>query len=343
MPLGVLSKRKPEFSNVLRVLNRQVPERPTLFEFFLNESLYRELSGMEPQAEGGSAQYLGMVVAAYANAGYDYAPVGIPGFGFPTKPVAHKSSRGMSDTAIITDWDSFRAYPWQDPAGANHPILDELAKALPDGMKMMAYGPGGVLENVMWLIGFEPLCYMLMDDPKLVEAVFEEVGSRLVRYYEIVGAYSGVGWCMSNDDWGFNTQTMLSPADMRKHVFPWHKKIVEAIHAHGKPATLHSCGNLTDLMDEIVDELGYDGKHSYEDGILPVEEAYEKWGSRIAILGGIDVDFVCRRTPEEIYARAKALLERTAGRGGYALGTGNSVPAYVPKEGYYAMISAAHD
>lgn len=45
--------------------------------------------------------------------------------------------------------------------------------------------------------------------------------------------------------------------------------------------------------------------------------------------------------PEEIYRRSKAMLERTEGRGGYALGSGNSIPEYVPQENYLAMISAA--
>jgi uroporphyrinogen decarboxylase len=134
---------------------------------------------------------------------------------------------------------------------------------------------------------------------------------------------------------------MLAPADMRKYVVPWHKKIVEVIHKSGKPAILHSCGNLRLLMDDIIDTIGYDAKHSYEDNIMPVEEAYEEYGDRIAILGGIDVDFVCRATPEEIKKRSAAMLERVKGRGGYALGTGNSVPEYVPQENYFAMISAA--
>ena len=84
-----------------------------------------------------------------------------------------------------------------------------------------------------------------------------------------------------------------------------------------------------------------DARHSYEDTILPVEEAYERYGDRFAIIGGIDVDFVCRARPDEVYGRARAMLERTAGRGGYALGTGNSVPDYVPDENYFAMIRAA--
>jgi len=94
-------------------------------------------------------------------------------------------------------------------------------------------------------------------------------------------------------------------------------------------------------MDVIIDELKYDAKHSFEDTILPVEEAYEKYQGRIAVLGGIDLDFVCRASPREIRKRSEAMLERSSGRGGFALGTGNSVPEYVPDENYFAMIDAA--
>ena len=142
-----------------------------------------------------------------------------------------------------------------------------------------------------------------------------------------------------NDDWGFKTQTMFDPDTLRKFVFPWHKRMVEAIHNRQKPAILHSCGNLAAIMDEIIDDLKYDAKHSYEDGILPVEQAYEEWGSRIAILGGIDIDFLARRSPYEIAKRAKALLTQT-GCKGYALGSGNSIPAYIPVENYMAMIQS---
>ena len=90
-------------------------------------------------------------------------------------------------------------------------------------------------------------------------------------------------------------------------------------------------------MDDIIDDMKYDGKHSFEDIILPVEESYKKWGDRIAILGGIDLHFIVSKTPEEIHNRSKAMLD--LGQTGYALGTGNSVPEYVPHENYFAMIS----
>jgi len=127
-----------------------------------------------------------------------------------------------------------------------------------------------------------------------------------------------------------------------EYVFPWHKQIADVVHAAGKPLILHSCGHFERIIDDML-EIGIDGRHSYEDTILPVEQAYARYHDHFAILGGIDLDFICRSTPEEVYARAKALLSQTAEGGGYALGTGNSVADYVPDENYFAMIRAALD
>jgi uroporphyrinogen decarboxylase len=280
-------------------------------------------------------------LGAFLNAGYDYLTVHGSDFGFPTKPHGQQASRSMDEGALISDRASFEAYPWPDPERCDYRRLDDLGAELPKGMKLIAFGPNGVLENVMALVGYEHLCYMLADDRSLAQEVFDAVGARLLRYYEICAPHPAVGALISNDDWGFATQTMLAPEDMRRYVFPWHRRIVEAIHAQGKPAILHSCGQLASVMDDIIDGIGFDAKHSYEDKICPVEEAYERWGKRIAILGGIDLDFVCRSKPEAVTARCRAMLDRAAGRGGYALGTGNSVPPYVPAENYLAMIAAA--
>jgi uroporphyrinogen decarboxylase len=212
---------------------------------------------------------------------------------------------------------------------------------MPEGMKLIFPSPDGVLENATSIVGYEALCYMILDQEKLAYAIFEAIGSRMVRFFEICAVHSVVGACIADDDWGFKTQTQFSPRDMRKFVFPWHKKIVETVHAAGKPILLHSCGHFQRIINDVIEDLKFDGRHSYEDIIMPVEEAYEKYHDRLAILGGIDMDFICRSSPQEVYRRSKAMLERSVARGSYALGTGNSVPDFVPEENYYAMIWAA--
>lgn len=331
----------PDFGQLKAVLARRRPARPTLFEFFLNGPLYAILAGKAyvPKADGLDS--VRQVMWAFRQAGYDYFTYRPPQFGFPAGEIQRDKTISLNDGAVIVDRESFERYRWIEPDACDYSSLGTLAPELPAGMKVMMFGPGGVLENVIRLVGYDRLCFILADDPLLARDIFDAVGSRLVRHYEIACRYGTVGAAISNDDWGFKTQPMLSPADLRTYVFPWHRRIVAAIHAAGMPAILHSCGNPSEIMDDVVDGMEYDGRHSYEDTIQPVEQAYEQYGGRIAILGGIDVDFVVRSTPDAVYQRSREMLERTAGRGGYALGTGNSVPEYVPAENYAAMVWAA--
>ncbi len=334
--------RRPDFINLLIVLHCEIPDRPTLFEFFLNQSLYEKLAGQSMAAVQEPLERIRIMIKAFENAGYDYATIHGSDFSFPHGEVRQIATRSLNDGSVIKSRTDFENYEWPDPDSFDYSRLEKLGSDLPDGMKLIVYGPGGVLENVIQLVGYDSLCYMIYEDPVLVQDIFGAVGSRLVRYYEICAAYDTVGALISNDDWGFKSQTMLSPEHLRKFVFPWHKRIVETIHKFGKPAILHSCGNLIEVMDDIIEDMGYDAKHSFEDAIMPVEEAYERWSGRIAILGGIDLDFVCRAAPEEIKQRCRAMLKRAEKRGGYALGTGNSVPEYVPHDKYFAMISVIH-
>jgi uroporphyrinogen decarboxylase len=332
--------RQPNFNNLLKVLNREIPDRHTLFEFFLNGPLYMKLAGEDAIRKEDSLDWYRVLIHAFKNAGYDYVTMQGSDFKFKVNNKHKIKSVSLNEGGVICDRKSFEEYNWPNPEDCDYSRLDILGRELPEGMKFIVWGAGGVLENVIELVGYDNLCFMLFEEPELVKDLFDEVGSRFVRYYKICAKYDSVGALIANDDWGFNTQTMISPADLRKYVFPWHKKIVEVIHNAGKPAILHSCGNLSSVMDDIIDDMKFDAKHSYEDVIMPVEEAYEKWGSRIAILGGIDVNFMCIASLEEITQRCREMLKRTASRGGYALGTGNSVPEYIPEEKYFAMINS---
>lgn len=333
--------REPRFDNLLKVLRRERPDRPTLFEFAFNSRIAQQaIQGEVPSRDDG-LDPCRTLIAAFAGVGYDYVKFPGSAFAFPKGESRRLKSRSLNEGSLISDRAAFERYEWPDPDEFDYERLSALAGDLPDGMKIAVNGPGGVLENAIQLVGFDNLCLMVMDDPELAQEIFNAVGWRLTRYYEICLEFDSVGAIISNDDWGFRTQTMLSPAQMRAYVFPWHTRIVAAAHRAERPAILHSCGNLERVMDDVVEDMQFDGKHSFEDTIQPVEEAYDEWHDRVAILGGIDVDFVCRSTPEEVYRRSKAMLERAESDGAYALGTGNSVPDYVPDECFFAMVKAA--
>jgi len=331
---------KPNFNNLLKVLNNEVPDRPTLFEFFLNDRLNNYFADEKYIVSDDDLGNMKFLISAFINAGYDYANVVTPNFNITDWEHDEGKSVSQFDNKQIQDRKSFENFDWPDPDEGSYHLYKEIEDFIPEGAKLIVYGPGGVIENVIQLVGYEKLSLLIYDDPALVKEIFDSVGSRLLAYYKRCLKYDSVGAIISNDDWGFKTQTFLSPGDMQKYLFPWHKKIVEAAHDIGKPVILHSCGNLINIMDIIIDELNFDGKHSFEDGIMPVEEAYDRWGDRIAILGGLDLNFIAKSEPEEITKRALNILEKSARKGGYALGTGNSVPDYIPDENYFAMLEA---
>ena len=316
-----MKPRKPEIENLLKVLRRERPDRPVLFELLFDSFLYKQMARREP-ADDSDLEYLKVVVDAYANYGYDYAGIHGSAFAFPTKGQHKIKTVSANDGAIITDRASYDKYVWPDPSNFDSSRLEKIKDYLPEGMKLMVLGPGGILENAMALTGYDNMCYMLYEDPDLLAEIFNQVGSRILKYYEICVPNDTVGVVMSNDDWGFNSQTFLSVKHMRQYVFPWHKKIVEVAHRAGKPAVLHSCGYLNDVMEDVIVDMGYDGKHSYEDKILPVEECYRRWGDRIAIMGGLDLDFLIRSSKDAIKERARGMLELSREKGGYALGHG---------------------
>lgn len=333
---------EPNFENLLTVLRCEVPDRPTLFEFYFNERLYsRVVSGPIPTDR--TALYRRAIQTFY-RLGYDYASVLLPDFQFTDPNLREmKETISLNEGAVIRNQKEFDAFEWPNPEKADYDLLSRLSDDLPEGMKFIPYSPDGVLENVIRLMGYNELCYQLFDHPQLVENVFEQVGSRLVRYYERIVQFDCVGACIANDDWGFNSSSLVSPDALRRLVFPWYKQIVDIFHSAGKPVILHSCGYFNEIIEDIIEDIRFDGRHSYEDKIMPVEEAYEKYHDQLAIIGGINVNFICESTAEDIYDRSKAMLERSMERGGYALGTGNSVPEYVPDENFFALIRATLD
>ena len=238
-----LHNRKPDIENLYRVLRLEEPERPTLFELFMNLPLYERLAGRElgRQNRGDAAfENLRLVVEAYTAAGYDYATTHACDFKFESGRLQRKNTISLNDGFVITDEESYENYAWPDPENSDFSRLEKIRPHLPDGMKLMVMGPGGVLENVITLTGYDNLCFMLHDRPELAAEIFNRVGERLLSYYKIALEYDTVGLLMSNDDWGFKHQTFLSPDDMRRYVFPWQKKYADLAHSRKIPALLHS-------------------------------------------------------------------------------------------------------
>jgi uroporphyrinogen decarboxylase len=143
------------------------------------------------------------------------------------------------------------------------------------------------------------------------------------------------------DDLGYASGTIVSPKVLRQKFLPQTGRIVDLVHRAGKLFLLHTCGNVYDIMDDLI-RLGIDAKHSFEDKIMPVEEVYRRWGGRLALVGGVDIHLLASGTEAQVRRRTREILDVCGTGGGYVLGTGNSVANYLPLGNYLAMLDEGH-
>jgi len=271
------------------------PDRVPFAELFHDFEIMKAIQG-PPESDDPDAMARWRV-RFWRDLGYDYVTqgvdVGFPHGGLTAQDTAAlpKGQRGWVNEAKgpITSWQECEAYPWPTVTPQAFASLEAIGRALPDGMKVAASIPGGPLENLTFLMGFETFSYALVDQPDLVAAVAERVGEVLCQVTEATSGMEFVGAQWLNDDMGFKNGTLASPEVLRKYVFPAQKRICEITHRNGKPVLLHSCGKLDEITDELIDEIGIDAKHSFEHVIMPVWEAKRRWGGRMALLGGVDV------------------------------------------------------
>jgi len=281
--------------------------------------------------------------------GYDYVRQGVDCVEMPLHRLDADDTAGLQreggrsfiveGEGPITNWEEFEQYPWPDPETLTTRSLEWYEKNLPDDMCVI--GSGGFAhfaEYLTWLMGYETLCYALYDQRDLVRAIADRLEALYVAMVERILEFDRVKLIWGSDDMGFKTGTLISPADLRELVLPGHKNVAEMAHAAGRPYLLHSCGQLEAIMEDLIEDVKIDAKHSFEDGIQAVTEAKAKYGDRIALLGGIDVDFLCRAQEDEVRQRVRETLDVCMLGGGYCLGTGNSVANYIPVDNYLAML-----
>ena len=241
----------------------------------------------------------------------------------------------------IMTWEDFERYEWPRVDEADFFAYEYVDTHLPEGMGIMASHAGGICEHLTWIMSYEGLCCALYDNPELVEAVTERLGTLMERYYHRLLELDKLIALFPGDDMGFRTATLVSPQHLRQYILPWHHRFAEMAHERGVPYFLPSCGNVEAVMTDLIEDVGIDGKHSFEDAIIPAPEFQTQYGDSIATLGGVDVHILSSAEPDEVRKRVRGLIEACAPLGRFAIGSGNSIPSYVPVENYLTMLDEA--
>jgi len=351
-----LKNPKPDFKSFREVLEgRKRAERVHFVEILMDEEIKKYITekllgekwiSYSPERR---EDYWRQDINFWYKMGYDYIRVsggGVVSLDWPTKLREIKDTaslsrgrRGWSEEGKgpIASWQDFEKYPWPKAEEIDYSSYEFTSQNLPEGMKMLVCPSSGVFEVASGsLLGLENMSYLLADNPELVEATFKKVGEAIYAFCQNVISLNNVEGIFQGDDLGFKTSTIISPALLRKMVLPWHKKFAAFAHQRNKMYWFHCCGNVLPLMNDFIKEIKIDAFHSFDDNIISVTEFKRRY-KEIAVLGGVDVDKLCRLKEDDLRKYVREILKECMPER-YALGSGNSIANYIPVENYLIML-----
>lgn len=193
-----------------------------------------------------------------------------------------------------------KEYPlkdWKDFSSLNIPNIKASQRwKILDGARDRAdekflLGKGiSIYERVHFIRGLENTWMDIYQAPEqlcnLIDILVEMNLYTIEKY-----AQAGVDGLMFCDDWGLQDRLMIPPDMWRKIWKPRYKRIYQAAHDNGIFTFLHSCGNIVDILDDLI-EIGLDVINMDQQENMGIELLGEKFGGRITFFSPVDIQTV---------------------------------------------------
>lgn len=256
----------------------------------------------------------------------------------------------LSPLKDITSAAEFRNYKYfpnpNDPALTKGKV--EMAKYFRDqGRAVMAFAGWGPGHAYAWLRSFENYIYDLKTNPELflecAEIIIEKQLETHRKFFSEVGEYVDI--IEFDEDLGSQIAPLISPADYRKFIKPFHKHWVtevKKIVPHVK-VMLHSDGAIFKLIPDIID-CGFDILNPIQPMATGMDKAKLKaeFGKDICFLGGIDIqELLPFGTVPEIQEYVRNAVQTLAKGGGYILASSHNYGPEVKPENICAVFDTA--
>jgi uroporphyrinogen-III decarboxylase len=128
-------------------------------------------------------------------------------------------------------------------------------------------------------------------------------------------AAAGANGFIFPDDWGLQNRLMIAPEKWRAIWKPCYARIYAAAHAAGLLTFLHSCGCITEILDDLI-EIGLDVIHMDQQENMGLERLGERFAGRLTFFSPVDIQTAMQRPLPEVRAYARRMarcLARPAG------------------------------
>ena len=157
----------------------------------------------------------------------------------------------------------------------------------------------------------------------------KRVMDALLEFYRVWArrtAEAGGHGVWAGDDLGTQLGLFMSPATFRTIYKPYYAALADMLHEHGLDFWLHTCGNITEILEDLID-CGVDVLHPIQAGCMDAAETVSKYSGRIAFWAGMDVQQLipagCPNTIQREIEQHASIFYNP--RGGVIYGAGNAI------------------
>lgn len=200
---------------------------------------------------------------------------------------------------------------------------------------------GSHWEKAYFSRGIENFLYDLAADPDWCKLLLDMIIRKNLVMLENILTCPEIDGILLGSDWGTQNDLLMSPDCFRSLIKGGEKQEYELIKKYRKNVFVHSCGNVTRIMDDLV-ELGVECLNPIQPECMDIYGIKEKYGNKMAFYGGISTQRTLPfGTPQEVEAEARRVIEAMSKNGGYITAPSQEIQEDVPYENLCALINTA--
>ena len=264
----------------------------------------------------------------------------------PVRAIDPNVNIGNESKIHLHDWDDLKILE-EHPPDVNTPgILDRALRECKSGHengKYVLLKHWGLMFEPLW--NFRGMGNLFMDyyqNPKEIHRLHRLITDTELAFLDRAIREVRPHGFFHSDDFGSQANLMISPEIFREFIAPYYKEIYDYLKRKGLHIWLHSCGNVTSIIGDLID-LGLNALHPIQKHTMNEVEVVAKWGGKIAFWSGMDVQHTLQTgTTEEVRAEVRFLMDTfDLPEGGMMIAAGNGIVSGTPFENIDAYLDEA--
>ncbi len=244
--------------------------------------------------------------------------------------------------------DELRDHPWPDPDWWDFSGMPAAVAALRQAGSdpHLRYRMGSVFEIAWQLRGMDNFMMDLAAEPDMAAYMLGRLTDLVAETSDraLAAAGEAVDMVYFYDDVAGNNGLMISEAMWEEFILPCHRRLCDVARKHGKKVMYHSDGDLGQIINRLIDEVGIDVLNPLQPNTVGMEPAKLKknHGARLAFHGGIDIiELLPKGTPEQVAATVREVSRILGGGGGYIMASSHHIQPDTPLANVLAMYDTA--